>query len=223
MRTRLLLAVAIAGIARPDSLEDVLARMDAAAREFKSYSANVKWVDYTKIINEKDEAAGSMRLQRNKNGVSGIVDFSGGPDPYIIHLDGAKGQKYLPKANEIQDYNMRKFGATLDQMLLLGFSVTREEMLRDYEVKPGSAEKIASDETMRIVLTPKSAETLKVVKSIELWILDGKGYPIQIKKTTPSGNYDVATFSNLQLNPQLPASAFDLPASASKAKRIKEN
>jgi outer membrane lipoprotein-sorting protein len=223
MRKRILLALAIAAIARADSLDDVLARMDSAAKEFKSYSANVKWLDYTKIINEKDETNGAMRLQRTKSGVSGIVDFSSAQDPYIVHVDGAKGQKYLPKANEIQDFNMRKFAGTLDQLLLLGFSVTREEMQRDYDIKLGGAEKVDSVETTRIILAPKSAETLKLIKTIELWIPDGKGYPTQIKRATPSGNYQLFTFSNLQLNPPLPPAAFELPASASRAKRIKEN
>jgi outer membrane lipoprotein-sorting protein len=224
MRKRILLALAITAIARPDSLEDVLARMDSAAKEFKSYSANVKWLDYTKIINEKDETNGAMRLQRTKSGVSGIVDFSSAQDPYIVHVDGTKGQKYLPKANEIQDFNMRKFAGTLDQLLLLGFSVTREEMQRDYDIKLGGAEKVDSVGTTRIILAPKSAETLKMIRTIELWIQDGKGYPIQIKRTTaPSGNYQIFTFSNLQLNPPLPPTAFELPPSASRAKKIKEN
>jgi len=220
---RFFMALAIAAIARPDSLDDVLTRMDAAAKAFKSYSANVKWLDYTKVIKETDETNGSMRLQRTKKGVSGIVDFSGGRDPYIVHLDGAKGEKYLPKANETQEYNMRKFAGTLDQLLLLGFSVTKEEMLRDYDVRFGSTEVVDSAATTRIILTPKSAETLKLVKTIELWVLDGKGYPIQIKRTTPSGNYQLFTFSSLLLNPPLPPSAFELPPSASRAKRIKEN
>jgi outer membrane lipoprotein-sorting protein len=223
MKKRILLALAIAGIARPDSLEDVLARMDSAARAFKSYSANVKMVDYTKIIDETVPSAGSMRFQRSKNGLSGIVDFSAGKDPYIVHLDGPKGQKYLPKANEIQEFNLRKLAPTMDQILLLGFSVTREDMLRDYDVKLGGPDKVGSTETTRIVLTPKSAETLKVVRTIELWIPDGKGYPIQEKEMEPNKDYRLATYSDLQLNPTLPASAFELPASASRAKRIKEN
>jgi outer membrane lipoprotein-sorting protein len=223
MKKRILLALAIAGIVRPDSLEDVLARMDTAARAFKSYSANVKMVDYTKIIDETVPSAGSMRLQRSKNGLAGIVDFSAGKDPYIVHLDGPKGEKYLPKANEIQEFNMKKVAATLDQMLLLGFSVTRDDMLRDYDVKLGGPDKVDSTETTRIVLTPKSAEMLKLVKTIELWIPDGKGYPIQEKETAPNKNYRLATYSDLQVNPPLPASAFELPAAAARAKKIKEN
>jgi outer membrane lipoprotein-sorting protein len=223
MGKRILLALAIAAVARPDSLEDVLAHMDSAAKEFKSYSADVKMVDYTKIINETDETHGSMRLGRGKNGVSGIVDLTSGPDHHIYHFDGPKVEEFLPKAGETHVYNMHKSGASIDQFLLLGFSVTREELLRDYAVKLGSAEKVGSTDTTRVVLTPKSAETLKIVKTIELWIPDGKGNPIQEREDEPSGNYRLVTFSNLKLNPNLPPSAFELPPEAAHAKRIKMN
>jgi outer membrane lipoprotein-sorting protein len=212
------------GIARADSLEDVLARMDATAKAFKSYSANLTWVDYTKILNLKDTTNGAMRLQRDKNGVSGIIDMTAGPDPYVIHLNGSKTEKFYPKANEVQEGNLRKLGAFLDRMVLLGFAVTKAELLRDYDVKLVGPDKVDSDGATRIALSPKSAETLKVVKTIELWILDGKGYPVQIKETSPEGNYRLFTFSKLVLNPtDLPASAFELPPAAARAKRTKVN
>jgi outer membrane lipoprotein-sorting protein len=223
MRIPFLLALAIAGLARSASLDDILVRMDTAARAFKSYSADVKIIEYENVIDEKIPSEGSMRLQRGKNGVSGIVDFNSGPNPSIIHIDGPKVQKYFPKANEIQESNLRKYTATLDQMMLLGFSTTREELQRDYDVKVGSAAKVGSIQTTSIVLTPKSAETIKSIKTIELWIPDGEGYPIQEKETSPNKDYKLATYSNLHLNPNLPPSAFELPPEAAKAKRTKLN
>lgn len=197
--------------------------MDSAAKEFKSYTADVNRVDYTKIIDEKDQTIGSMRLQRTKSGVEGVMDFTSGPDHYLLGLSGNTLRKYLPKANEVQLYNLRKSAATLDQFLLLGFSTTREEMMRDYDVKLIGPEKLGSVETTHILLTPKSAETLKLVKTIDLWIPDGKGNPIQQKGNEPSGNYRLATFSNLKVNPpNLQPSDFILSVPAG-VKTVKEN
>jgi outer membrane lipoprotein-sorting protein len=222
----LLLALTLAGVARPDSLEDVLSRMDAAAKEFKSYSAEVKRLDYTKIINETDETGGTMRLQRTKNGVAGIMKFTSGSDSYTLGINLGNGsgtvKKFLPKANEVQVYNVRKSAVTLDQFLLLGFATTREELLRDYEVSLVGPDKLGSTDTTRIRLTPKSPEALKMVKTIDLWFPNGKGYPMQQKGTEPSGNYKLATYSNLQVNPDLPPSAFEFAVPAG-AKQIKEN
>jgi hypothetical protein len=224
MTKRILLALAMAAIARPaDSLDDILAHIDTAAKVFQSYSADVKIIQYKKIFDDKIPSEGSMHLQRVKNGLAGIVDFSAGPKPFILHFDGPKFQKFYPKANEIQEGNLQKFAATVDQMMLLGFSTSREEMLRDYAVQLGSVEKVGSQETTRIVLTPKSAESRKSVTTIELWIPGGKGYPVQEKETSPNGDYRLATFVNLQLNPTLPPSAFQLPPAAKGAKVTKLN
>lgn len=219
---RFFMALAIAAIARPDSLDDVLTRMDAAAKTFTSYSANVKRVDYTKVVNDTDETGGTMRIKRATNGIVGIMDFTSGPDHTVIHFNGPTVERYLPKASTIEVYNAKKLSSTLDQMLLLGFSITRDEMMRDYTIRLAGAETVDATPTTHIVLTPKSSEALKYVKTIELWIPDGKGNPIRQKGNEPSGNYKLATFSNLQLNPPLPDSAFQLSVPPG-TKRVKEN
>jgi outer membrane lipoprotein-sorting protein len=197
--------------------------MDTAAKSFKSYSATVKRLDYTKVLDSTDESGGSMRLKSSKNGIVGIMDFTSGPDHTVIHFNGPTVERYLPKASTIEVFNARKFSSTLDQMLLLGFARTRDEMNQDYDIKLAGAEMVDSTHTTHIVLTPKSAEALKYVKTIELWIPDGKGNPIRQKGTEPSGNYKLATFSDLQVNPPLPDSAFDLAAVPPGVKRVKEN
>jgi outer membrane lipoprotein-sorting protein len=223
MTRRILVALAAAAIGNAAPLDDILARMDTAAKAFKSYSADLKRLDYIKAADDKYETIGSMRLQRTKSGVAGIMDFTSGPDHYILHLTGSQFERFLPKANEVHVINLRKSANMVDQFLLLGFATSREELKRDYDIQLGGAEKLASVQTSHIVLRPKSTETLKVVKTIELWIPDGGGNPIQQKGTEATGNYQLATFSNVVLNPTLPPSAFELPPEAAKAKRIKEN
>lgn len=221
MIARIVLAVALAGLARADSADDVLARLDNTAKTFKSYSAAIKKVDYIKKIDDRYDSSGVIRLQKTKNGISGIIDFSSDLDPRVFHIDGTKLQKYLPKANETQEGDLRKYAATLDQALLLGFGVTRAEILRDYDVKAGGDEKVDAINTTRIVLTPKSAEFLKVAKTIELWIPYGAGYAVRMKETAPNGDYQLGMFSAVLLNPSLPKSAFELPAEAAHAHKVK--
>ncbi|HEY1754606.1 MAG TPA: outer membrane lipoprotein carrier protein LolA [Bryobacteraceae bacterium] len=205
-----------------DSIEDVLARMDGAARQFKSYSAAVKQQEYTKAVHDTYESNGFMRFKRGKNGVEGILDLTSGPDRTVIHLNGSTVEVYLPKASTVEIYKAGQFASMLDQMLLLGFSVTRDEMKRDYEIKLDGMETVNSTPAARLVLTPKSAEALKYVVSIELWIPDGKGNAIRQRLNQPKGNYRMATFSDLRLNPPLPDSDFQLSLPKD-VKRIKEN
>ena len=86
----------------------------------------------------------------------------------------------------------------------------------------GGAEKIGAMPVTRIVLTPKSREALKRIVKIELWIPDGTGYAIRQKIDQPKEDYHLVEYSNLQVNPTLPDSAFELIVPAG-TKRVIEN
>ena len=216
-----LAAVLLAAAAQAESLDDVLARMDQAAKSFRAYSASVKRVDYAKVLDSYDDSAGVMRLKRAKNGVVGIVDTTEGPDRTVLHFNGPMVERYLPNANTVEQWNIKKYASAMDQMLLLGFAVTREEIKRDYDVKLIGAETVNSVQTSHITLTPKSSETLKYVQTFDLWI-DPQGHAIRQKGTEPNGNYRLATFSDLKVNPSLPDSDFELNTPKG-VKVVKEN
>lgn len=207
--------------ARADALSDVLARMDAAAKQFQSYSANVKRIDYTKVLDSTDDSTGTMRLKRAKVGIVGIMDTTAGADHTIIHFDGPVVERYLPKAATKEVFNAKKFMSSMDQMLLLGFAVSRDEMMRDYDISLVGMETVDGVPTTHIALVPKSPEAQKYVRKIDLWVND-KGNAVQQKGTEPSGNTRLAIFSNLQVNPPLPDSAFEL-AVPKGVRTVKEN
>lgn len=201
--------------ARAAVIDDVLARMDSAAKSFKSYSAAAKVLDYTKYADDTFdtfEQNGSFRLRRTNNAIFGIMDLTAGRNRTVVHFNGPAIEFYAPKTKEVRVYKTGQYGALLNAMLLLGFSVTRDEMKKNYDVRLGDGETLDSTPATHLVLTPKSAEALKVVKTIELWIPDGKGYAIQQKENAPSKSkdYRLVRFSNLQLNPPLPDSEFEL-------------
>jgi outer membrane lipoprotein-sorting protein len=227
MKTRLAIALTAgiglgAGVlAAADSLDDVLARMDSAAKEFQSYSATVKRVDYTKVLDSTDDSSGAMRLKRGKNGIVGIMDTTAGPDHTVVHFNGLTVERYLPKAATVEQYNAKKFASTMDEMLLLGFAVTRADLKQNYDIKLLGADTVDGTQTSHILLTPKSPEALKYVKTIDLWI-NATGNAIRQKGTEPTGNYKLATFSDLKVNPRLPDAAFDLTVPKG-TKTVKEN
>ena len=195
--------------ARAESIDDVLARMDTAAKQFRSYSANVKELRYGAVLESRDDSSGVMRLMRTKNGVVGVMDMTAGQDHTIIHFNGNTVDVYLPKANTVQRFKVKQYAATMDQMLLLGFAVTGDEIKRGYDVKLAGGEVINGVAAAHVVLTPKSAEALKYVKTFELWI-GPNGNALRQKGTQPDGDYRMETYSDLKLNPALPESAFEL-------------
>jgi outer membrane lipoprotein-sorting protein len=198
---------------RADSLSDVLARMDRAAKGFMAVTADVKRTDYTAVLDESKESSGTIALRRTKSGNEALVRFLE-PDPYEVQLSGHTARKYSPRANTVENYDTNKLGA-VEKMMLVGFGVSAADLRKDYDIKLVGPENIGPVPTTQIELTPKSAEVRKnYATKIDLWIPDGQANPIREKLTAPSKDYYLWTYSNLKVNPPLPDSAFrlNLPA-----------
>ena len=201
-------AALIAARARGEPVADVLARMDQAAREFKSVSAMMKQVEYTAVIDESTERSGELRLKREKGAVVARVEFQR-PEPSVVHIDRRKVQVFYPNAKTVQVYDVAKYGGVMDQVLLFGISGA--ELQKAYTVTDGGPEMVSGVRATRLDLAPKSKELKEVVTSIQVWIPEGKSNPIQVKAMhAPSKDYKLFTYTDTVVNPALPDSAFEL-------------
>ena len=198
---------------RGEPLDAVLARMDRAAKAFKSMTAKVKQTDYTAVIDESRAQSGEIRMKRAKGGVVILVDFEQ-PEHNDFHLAGHTAEIYYPNANTVQIYDIGKeVSGSVDQFLLPGFGTPVAELQKAYTITGGDSATVDSVQTTRIELTPKGSEVKKYVSKIELWIPEGQSNPIQEKVTKSSGkDYTLFAYSDLKINPNppLPDSAFEL-------------
>src|SRR5579864_5383917 len=194
---------------RGESLNDVLARMDQSARNFRTFSANIKRTEYTKVLNDKEDMEGVERVKRSNGQTVTLVEFRG-PNAQTIRLSAKTAEVYYPNAKMVEIWDAGKYAKAANQFLLLGFGTSSAELRKDYDVKLGGTETLGSTPTTRLDLTPKDAETRKKFEKIELWIPEGETMPIQVKVTEASQNYNLAVYSNRKINEALPDSDFEL-------------
>jgi len=203
---------ALAGtVLHAEALNDILARMDQSARNLRTFSAKMKRIEYTKILNDKDETDG-LRLVKRANGQTiGIVQFFG-QNPQTLRFAGKTVEVYYPDAKRVEVYDAGKFGKLgkqVDQLLLLGIGVTSADLRRDFDITADGTETIAGKPATRIQLIPKDPDLKKQAEKIEMWVQEGESVPIQVKVTRTSGDYNQAIYSDVQMNPALPDSAFE--------------
>jgi outer membrane lipoprotein-sorting protein len=105
---------------------------------------------------------------------------------------------------------MGKVGKSIDQFFLLGFGTTAAELKKEYTIALGPTENIEGKPATRIDLEPKSAEAKKLVTKVEMWIPQNSGNPVREKVVQSSKDYSVVTYSHLQINTDIPDSAFEL-------------
>jgi outer membrane lipoprotein-sorting protein len=209
---------------RAESLNDVLQRMDQAAKTFRSLSADVRRTDYSALFSETNSEDGKLKMmKRAKSGVVLLAEFTG-RDPRTIHIAGTMVQVYHPKANSVDEYDTRKFTKSADLLILVGFGTSRADLQKKYTISLGGPETIGGKKTTRIDLLPKSKEEKNFFNMIQLWIPEDKGNPMQEKILSgkESKDYNLLLYSNLKINPAIPDSEFEMTLPAG-VKPIKPN
>lgn len=185
------------------SLEQILARMDAAARGFQAMTADIRKVQHTHVINADDEEEGRVMVKRTgKKGLRMLTELTK-PDEKAVAFDGARLELFYPKLNKVDVYDAGRGKGLVEQFFLLGFGMPRADLERDYAVTLGGEETVAGQTAVRLELIPKSAELKKHIRKAELWILPSSGNPVQQKFHQSGGDYHVVTYTNLKINPAL--------------------
>jgi outer membrane lipoprotein-sorting protein len=202
---------------RADTLEAVLARMDKQAAAFRKLTAKFKKITYTEVLNENSTEEGSLWLMRNGKDMQVRGEVTG-QDAYSFGFRGRRGEKYNPKINTVQIFDLGKERGLIDQFLLLGFGSSAKDILKNYQAKIAGAGTVGGVRTAILELTPKDPKILEQVRKVDLWIPENAGYPVQQKFFQPGGNYYLISYANVQLKPALPDSAFQLqlPANVNK-------
>ena len=208
MKAILTISALLCVSARGEALDDVLARMDHSAQSFRSLTAKMHRVQFTAVLSESSSMEGTMRLKREKSGTIGVVEFQP-PDPRTVHIKGKTVQIYYPKANTVEIYDTSRYVSNIDQFLLLGFGTTSADLMQSYNIAAGGTETIGGKMCTRLELTPKKTELKQLITKIELWVPDDSANPLREKVTEPSKNYELVDYSDIQLNPPLPESAFE--------------
>jgi outer membrane lipoprotein-sorting protein len=186
------------------SLDDIFARMDKTAAQFKAVTADIKRVVHTAVINDDIIETGTIKVKRDKPHETRMLIELTKPDPKIMWFGGTEASVYYPKIKTVQVYDIGAKRSLVDQFLLLGFGATSAELKETYNITWLGTETIDGQQTGHIQLVPKSPDLLRQLKKAELWISTATGLPVQEKiVTSASGDYMLVTYSNTKLNPSL--------------------
>ena len=92
--------------------------------------------------------------------------------------------------------------------------MTGRELAANYDITNLGDERVESQNSVHLQLIPKASEVLKQLSRIDLWVSLATDCPVQQKFYLPAGDHRLVTYSDVKVNPRLPASALDLPKSA---------
>ena len=208
-----------------DPLQAVFSRIDQSAATFKGFTADIKRVTYHHILpDEPDIQTGTIVVRRAKpHELQMRIDINP-PDAERVVVDSSKAEIYYPKTNSIQPVLFGKENKGLvEQLLLLGFGSTSQELQSTYEVTYGGPETVGGEKTVRIELAPKTAQVKEQLQRAELWISSSNGLAIQQKFYLKGGeDYTTVTLSNIKLKPIAESAVkLDAPKDARREKPLR--
>jgi outer membrane lipoprotein-sorting protein len=190
-----------------ESKEAILSRMDQAAPAFQAMSADIHLTTFVAVIKDTTEESGTLVMQRVKNGsVRAILDFSQQKDKSASRIIGIMGSTVLmvyPNAKTYQEINIGNKSDLLQQFLLLGFGSSGKELAQSYDITAEGTEKLAGQDTTKLMLVPKTASVKERLVKVEIWIPANAAYPIQQRFYEPADNYRIAAYSAVNLKPAI--------------------
>lgn len=186
------------------SLETVFRELDARAKDFHSVSADIERTKVTVVVNDKSTESGSIKVRGDKM----LLDLTA-PDPRTILRTGDNLFVYTPGLKRVEEYNLGKNRALLDQFLLLGFGTDSQEMRKSYLVTYMKEDKLEDHKVIELELTPKMEAVRSQISKIQIWLDETSWLPVQQEFfEAGSGDYSIVKYSKIVRNPELPDSQF---------------
>ena len=200
-------------------LTEILSQMNEASKHLKTVSANLEYTKVTVLVDDKSTQSGQLFFRKDKTAIR--IEFQK-PENKIILFKKNRGEIYLPKINQIQEYDLGQKSDLVQQFLLLGFGTDTNELKKNYSPKYVQEEDLDGDTTVQLELVPRKGSVATQISKIQIWVSEESWLPTQQKFFESGGDYTIARYSGVKVNRPLPANTFELNA-PSGAKLVKMN
>jgi len=206
----------------PD-LSEILSRMDDAGKRLRTLSANLEYTKVTVLVNDKSTEEGRLFLSKGNKGKGQEIRVEmQQPESKVILFKNNKAEIYLPKINQIQEYNLQQKTGLVEEFLLLGFGAETGDLTKSYNVKYLKEEELGGETTAVLELVPRKQSVAAQLTKIQMWVSEDSWMPAQQQFFEPGGDYMIARYTAIKVNLKFPPSTFDIPPSAG-AKVVKMN
>lgn len=197
--------------------DSVLEMLDRSAKDFHSLTADLEDTKYTAVVQDKSVETGQIFVRHDQKMRIDITK----PEPHTILRTGDSLFLYNPKLNRVEEYDLGKNRAMVDQYVRLGFGTKGDDLKRSYLVTVTGEEDLDNRKTVLLELTPKSDQVRAQITRIQMWVDEARWLPLQQKfYEAGSGDYIQFHYTNMMKNLKISDAKFkqDWPKGASHEK-----
>lgn len=195
---------------KPQLLTGILNKMEKANQEMKSLKAEMIQQKTNSQIGITDTEYGILLYKPAEGKTKGKfrIDYTK-PTTNVVSVIGDSFTFYQPRLNQALKSTLAKAskGRTGGYAQLVGIDGSVKALANNYNFDFVRDEMLNGQMTTVLRLTPKSGGQFA---SVELWVSQQLGLPVQQKFFERNGDYTIVTLKNMQLNANIPDSAFNV-------------
>ena len=217
-------ALTLTPLAAPaqSQLNSVLSQMDAASAHFKSAQADVKYDNYTRVVNDHDIETGSIYIERSGStehmgAVFYNTDPSGKPastPARIINFDGATLRIFTVGTNQVDLFKAGANQARYDSFLTLGFGGSGKDLQRAWNITDQGPDTVDRVKTEKLDLISKDPSVKNMFTHITIWIDPTRGVSLKQVFYAPNGDNRTANYTNIHLNGSINRKPYEISKKA---------
>jgi outer membrane lipoprotein-sorting protein len=199
---------AVPGAARADDLNSVLARLNAAAKKFRSVSASVVFDTETQDpVPDTDIQKGTAYYERNGGTFKMAAHFhEHNSRPTTTAYNYTGGALHFFDGTEVHTYDAAKW----ESYLILGFGASGTELADKWDIQYIGSTVMNGVNVAQLELVAKDPQVRKNIAKITIWIDPDRGVSLKQRFDESPSVYRICTYSDIKVNAALPKNAFDL-------------
>jgi outer membrane lipoprotein-sorting protein len=198
----------------PDRLKTVLSQMDSASAKFRSAEADVKKLQFERIVNDTSTETGRIYFLRNGSSMQVGVKFDP-PDAQTMEYKNGLLRIYSAGANQIQQFSAAgQNQARSEAFLTLGFGGSGSDLAKAWDITDQGAEQMNDGSKTvaveKLDLVSKDPSVRGSFTHIAIWVDPVRGVSLKQVGFTPSGDTDTTLYTNIKLNQPIDLKAFEI-------------
>ena len=192
-----------------DDLNSVLRKLDEAAANFHSATANFEFdTVQTDPVPDTDVQKGTVYYDRKGSafqmGVH-INEVNGKPVPKVMVVSGGVFKMYEKLPNQVTTSNkVSKY----ESYLVLGLGASGKDLEQKWNMTYLGSETIGGVKTEKLELIAKDPQVLKLFPKVTIWVDPARGVSLKQVFDQGQGQSRTCTYSNIKVNQSLPGDAF---------------
>jgi len=193
-----------------DDKERVLRKLDAAATNFHSTSADFQFDAVTKDpIEDTDTQKGTVYYERTGKSFRTAAHIrENNHKPAVKVYSYANGEFKLFEGGNTNQVTSYSKAGQFESYLMLGFGASGKDLEEKWEIGYLGPETLDGVKTEKLELIAKDAAVRKNIAKVTVWMDLDRGISLKQVFDEGPGQYRVCVYFNIKMNQTLPADAF---------------